>query len=75
MRSPTEILAGLESFKDVTPSGVIGDARRATPEKGEQLMASAARLLADALLAGAPWNAAATEHQPEALAAGWSDDP
>lgn len=44
------------SFKDITPSGVIGDARRATPEKGRKLTEAAARALADNLLSGAPWN-------------------
>lgn len=43
------------SFKDITPSGVFGDARRATPEKGEQLLDIAARMLADYLLSGKPW--------------------
>ncbi len=43
------------SFKDLTPSGVIGDARKATPEKGEKLLATAAELLAAELLKGAPW--------------------
>lgn len=38
------------SFREITPSGVIGDARRATAEKGERLLAAAAAALADRLL-------------------------
>jgi creatinine amidohydrolase len=44
------------SFKEITASGVVGDARKATPEKGEKLLDAAARALADRLLAGEPWN-------------------
>jgi creatinine amidohydrolase len=44
------------SFKDVTPSGVMGDARRATAQKGDMLLAIAAKLLADELISGAPWS-------------------
>lgn len=43
------------SFKDMTPTGVIGDARKATAAKGEQLLDIAARLVADKLIAGEPW--------------------
>lgn len=43
------------SFKERTPSGVVGDARRATAEKGEKLFETAARLVADRLIAGDPW--------------------
>ncbi|MBX9619636.1 MAG: creatininase family protein [Hyphomicrobiales bacterium] len=43
------------SFKEITDSGVIGDARRATPAKGETLMAAAAAALATKLIAGEPW--------------------
>jgi creatinine amidohydrolase len=43
------------SFKDKTPSGVLGDARVATAEKGERLLEAAARQLADKLMAGEPW--------------------
>ena len=42
-------------FTDITPSGVIGDARRASREKGERLLDTAANVLAERLLAGAPW--------------------
>lgn len=44
------------SFKDLTPTGVIGDARRATREKGEKLLDAAASALAERLIAGEPWN-------------------
>jgi creatinine amidohydrolase len=43
------------SFKELTPSGVIGDARKATAEKGEKLFDVAATLLADQLIAVHPW--------------------
>jgi creatinine amidohydrolase len=43
------------SFKEITASGVVGDARKATPEKGDKLLDAAARALADRLLAGEPW--------------------
>ena len=44
------------SFKDFAPSGVRGDARRATAEKGEKLFEVAARHIADKLIAGEPWS-------------------
>ena len=54
--SPTaQSLLIWKSFRDVTPSGVMGDARRASAEKGEKLLSIAAKLLADELVAGAPW--------------------
>jgi len=34
----------------------MGDARRASAAKGENLLAIAAKLLADALIAGEPWS-------------------
>jgi len=37
--------------KDIAPSGVLGDPRSATPEKGQQWLAAMARKVADALLA------------------------
>jgi creatinine amidohydrolase len=37
--SPATV-ARFRSFRDATPSGVIGDARRATPEKGDKLIAA-----------------------------------
>jgi creatinine amidohydrolase len=45
-----------KSFKDLTPSGVMGDARKASAEKGEKLLDIAAELLAEKLVAGEPWN-------------------
>jgi creatinine amidohydrolase len=45
-----------KSFKAVTPTGVMGDARRATAQKGEKLLDIAAALLAERLCAGEPWN-------------------
>jgi creatinine amidohydrolase len=41
----------------MTPSGVFGDARRASAEKGERLLDAAAQGLAKALIAGEPWGA------------------
>ena len=35
--------ARFHSFKDLTPSGVVGDARRANAQKGEKLLAVCAR--------------------------------
>jgi creatinine amidohydrolase len=56
VESPTtQPLLIWKSFKDLTPSGVMGDARRASAEKGEMLLNIAAKLLADELIAGAPW--------------------
>lgn len=43
------------SFADLTPTGVIGDARKATAEKGEKLLDLAAEMLAERLIAGEPW--------------------
>ena len=43
------------SFTQLTPSGVLGDARRATAAKGERLFDIAAELLAARLIAGEPW--------------------
>lgn len=45
-----------KSFKEFTPSGVRGDARKATAEKGEHLLEIATELLAEKLINGAPWN-------------------
>jgi creatinine amidohydrolase len=44
------------SFKELTPNGVIGDARKASAIKGEKLLDIAAELLAAKLIAGEPWN-------------------
>ncbi|MCR8726465.1 creatininase family protein [Frigidibacter sp. ROC022] len=43
-------LRAFEPFSNLTASGVSGFARRATPEKGERLLASAARILASSLV-------------------------
>lgn len=42
-------------FTELTPTGVVGDARRATAAKGEVLLEACATALADRLLAGEPW--------------------
>ena len=38
--APPAGVARYRSFRDITPSGVIGDARRASAQKGEKLMAA-----------------------------------
>lgn len=43
------------SFREITESGVLGDARRATAGKGERLFEAVADGLAARLLAGEPW--------------------
>ena len=43
------------SFAELTPSGVLGDARRSTPEKGERLFDAMVGSLAEALIEGRPW--------------------
>jgi creatinine amidohydrolase len=44
----------------MSPSGVLGDARRSSRDKGERLLDAAARGLAKALIAGEPWSAEAS---------------
>jgi len=44
-----------KSFRDVTPSGVIGDARVASAEKGEKLLAAVAERIAAMLRSEALW--------------------
>ncbi len=44
-----------QSFKELTASGVAGDARRASASKGEALLDAYARNLARKLSAGQPW--------------------
>jgi creatinine amidohydrolase len=44
-----------QSFKELTASGVAGDARRASAAKGEALLYAYARNLAGKLMAGQPW--------------------
>ena len=43
------------SFRDMTPTGVLGDARRSSAAKGEAILDGAARTLADTLRAGGIW--------------------
>ena len=43
------------SFKEISETGVLGDARRATAEKGERLLGAAAEALAGRLAKGEPW--------------------
>ncbi len=44
-----------KSFRTLTKSGVIGDARRSTAAKGEKLLDAAAETMAARLIAGEPW--------------------
>ena len=43
------------SFAQMTKTGVVGDARKASAAKGEKLLDIAAELLAERLLKGEPW--------------------
>jgi len=43
------------SFKEFTASGVIGDARRATADKGERIFAAVTTALADAIQDPKTW--------------------
>ena len=52
IRSP---LARFRSFKDLTPSGVVGDARRANRQKGEKLLAVCAQAVAEVLRDREKW--------------------
>ncbi|MFM2421856.1 MAG: hypothetical protein RL291_386 [Pseudomonadota bacterium] len=45
------------SFRELTSSGVMGDARKASAKKGEALLEAAAKALADRLIEGKPWSA------------------
>lgn len=47
------------SFEQVTSTGVAGDARRSSWDKGEALLAACASALADGLRRGEPWKASA----------------
>ena len=49
-------LGQYRSFRDFTPSGVVGDARRASRQKGEKLLAACAAALAAALKDPHTWN-------------------
>jgi creatinine amidohydrolase len=48
--------ARFRSFKEYTPSGVNGDARRASPQKGERLLALCVEGLAGTLRDPAVWS-------------------
>ena len=48
-------IAVWKPFGSLTTSGVMGDARKASAAKGEQLFEAAAAALADELIAGKPW--------------------
>jgi creatinine amidohydrolase len=48
-------LAMRRSFKDLSPSGVVGDARAASPEKGEALLAAISARMAEVLLNPRLW--------------------
>jgi creatinine amidohydrolase len=48
-------LKRFRSFAELTPSGVAGDARKASARKGEALFEAYASALARRLFAGAPW--------------------
>jgi creatinine amidohydrolase len=50
-------LKRFHSFAELTASGVAGDARKASVEKGEKLLAACAAALAARLRAGEPWAA------------------
>jgi creatinine amidohydrolase len=44
------------SFRDISPSGVIGDARRASPEKGEKLSAACRDAIVSVLRSTEAWS-------------------
>lgn len=44
------------SFRSFSPSGVVGDARRASRAKGEKLEAAAVAALAEVIVKGTPWD-------------------
>jgi creatinine amidohydrolase len=47
--------AQFHNFKEITPSGVIGDARRANADKGKKLLGVCAEGLAAVLKNGKMW--------------------
>lgn len=55
MSSLMPTLKTFRSFADITPSGVAGDARKASVAKGEKLLAACGSALAARLRSGAPW--------------------
>jgi creatinine amidohydrolase len=58
--SPSAVLAPVlnrwRSFRELTETGVLGDARRATPGKGERLIGAVVDGMTKRLLAGEPWS-------------------
>ena len=54
--TPPAGIARYRSFRDVTTSGVIGDARRASPQKGEKMLAALRDGMAAALRNPATWS-------------------
>jgi creatinine amidohydrolase len=54
--SPPAGVARYRSFSDITPSGVIGDARRASAQKGEKLVAACRDGIAAVLRNPATWS-------------------
>ena len=54
--TPPAGIARYRSFRDITPSGVIGDARRANAQKGEKLMAACRDGIAAVLRDPATWS-------------------
>ena len=54
--TPPAGIARYRSFRDVTPSGVIGDARRSSPQKGERLLAALRDGMAAVLRNPATWS-------------------
>jgi creatinine amidohydrolase len=54
--APPAGIARYRSFRDITPSGVIGDARRSNAQKGEKLMAACRDGIASVLRDPATWS-------------------
>ena len=54
--TPPAGIARYRSFRDITPSGVIGDARRSNAQKGEKLMAACRDGIAAVLRDPATWS-------------------
>lgn len=57
-------LKTFRTFADLTPSGVAGDARKASASKGEALLAACSRALAARLKAGEPWSTPKAADRP-----------
>jgi creatinine amidohydrolase len=51
-----QALAQYRSFRDLTASGVVGDARRASREKGERLLAACSAALVGVLTDPRTWD-------------------